>query len=488
MSVGASVEELRGLFLFEALDAEKLGWLSQCGTVEEYPADAVICAQGGPAEFLYVLLDGEMVMTQTVRGHAVEVSRTGRPGTYGGAVQAYLGDKIEQRYQHTLRAARPARMFVLPARKFSKAVRKWFPMGAHLLEGVFFGMSNARRIVDQRERLTALGTITAGLTHELNNPAAAASRASAELGERLLASQRTLAELAAQGVDCSRLSALVSLRPVLPVPPAGRRSPLEVSDAEDELGDWLTGHGVGDAWDLAPGLVAAGVGIGQAEDVAAAAGGHLPAAMRWVAEVLEVGQLQAEISDAMGRITALLDSARQYSQLDRAAYQRADLRELLTSTLTMLKRKFGPDVTVKVDYDASLPPVPVYAAELNQVWTNLIVNALQAMAGSGTLTIRTARENDHALVEIGDTGSGIPAENLDRIFTPFFTTKPVGEGTGLGLDISWRIVAGRHGGDIRVRSLPGDTVFQVVLPLTEPAAEDGAQAGAATRTGRAARG
>jgi signal transduction histidine kinase len=463
--------ELRELFLFEDLDEEKLGWLSRYGTVREYPADGVICGQGDPAESLYVLLDGEMVMSQNVRGHHVEINRTDRPGTYAGAVQAYLGDKIEQRYQHTLRATRPARVFVLPARKFAMAVRKWFPMGAHLLEGVFFGMTTTRQLVDQRERLTALGTITAGLTHELNNPAAAAARASAELGDRLLGSQRTLADLAAQGVDCTHLSALVSLRPALPAPPSGRRSPLDVSDAEDELGDWLEEHGVDAAWELAPGLVAAGIGIEQAEDVARAAGDHLAAAMRWLAEVLEVAQLQAEISDAMGRITALLDSARQYSQLDRAAYQRVDLRELLDSTLTMLKRKFGPGVTVKVDYDESLPPVPVYAAELNQVWTNLIVNALQAMQGEGTLTVRTARENDHALVEIGDTGTGIPDEDLDRIFTPFFTTKPVGQGTGLGLDISWRIVVGRHGGAIKVDSLPGDTRFQVLLPLTEPAAD-----------------
>lgn len=168
-----------------------------------------------------MLLDGEMSMTQKVRGHSVEVSRTDRPSTYGGAVQAYLGDKIEQRYQHTLRATRPSKLFVLPARKFAKVVRKWFPMATHLLEGVFFGMTNARRVVDQRERLTALGTITAGLTHELNNPAAAAARASAELGDRLLGAQKSLADLAAQGVDCTHLSALVSLRPALPAPPAG---------------------------------------------------------------------------------------------------------------------------------------------------------------------------------------------------------------------------------------------------------------------------
>ncbi|MEU8801993.1 ATP-binding protein [Spirillospora sp. NPDC048819] len=466
MSGTVSPEVLRGLFLFEDLDDEKLGWLSACGHVAEYPADGVICAQGEPAEFLYVLLDGEMVMTQNVRDHLVEVTRTDRAGTYGGAVQAYLGDKIEQRYQHTLRATRPARVFALPARKFATAVRKWFPMATHLLEGVFFGMTNSRRVVDQVERLAALGTITAGLTHELNNPAAAAARASAELGDRLLGAQARLADLAAEGVDCTRLGALASLRPA-PARPGARRSPLEVSDAEDELADWLEEHGVADAWDLAPGLVAAGIGTGQAEEVALAAGGHLPAAVRWLAEVLEVAQLQAEIADAMGRITALLDSARQYSQLDRAAYLRADLRELLDSTLTMLKRKIGPDVTVKTDYDPGLPPVPVYAAELNQVWTNLIVNALYAMQGSGTLTIRTARENDHALVEIGDTGTGIAEDDLDRIFTPFFTTKPVGQGTGLGLDISWRIVAGRHGGDIRVESLPGDTRFRVLLPLTE---------------------
>ncbi|TDC97756.1 ATP-binding protein [Actinomadura sp. 7K507] len=472
MSGTVSPEELRGLFLFEDLDGEKLGWLSAHGTVEEHPGDGVICAQGEPAEFLYVLLDGEMVMTQNVRGHIVEMSRTSRPGTYGGAVQAYLGDQIEQRYQHTLRTVRPARVFALPARKFAQAVRKWFPMATHLLEGVFFGMTNSRRFVDQVERLTALGTITAGLTHELNNPAAAAARAAAELGDRLLAAQRSLAGLAAEGVDCARLSALVSLGPAV-APPGAHRSPLEVSDAEDELGDWLEEHGVADAWDLAPGLVAAGAGIAEAEQVARAAGDHLPTAVRWLAEMMEVAQLQAEISEATGRITALLDSARQYSQLDRAAYLRTDLRELLDSTLTMLKRKIGPEVTVKTDYDPGLPPVPVYAAELNQVWTNLIVNALQAMRGAGTLTVRTARENDHALVEIGDTGTGIPGEDLGRIFTPFFTTKPVGQGTGLGLDISWRIVAGRHGGDIRVESLPGDTRFQVLLPLTEAAGAAG---------------
>ncbi|GAA4093045.1 sensor histidine kinase [Actinomadura miaoliensis] len=466
-------ERLRELFLFEGLDDEQLTWLAEYGSARGYARGEVICSEGDPAEFLYVLLDGELVMTNAVRGDQVETTRSDRPGVYGGAVQAYLGDRIDQRYQHTLRAGRPSTVFALPARKFGRSVREWFPMATHLLEGLFFGAKNLRRLVDQRERLAALGTITAGLTHELNNLGVAAARASAELGDRLAGAQQRLAELARAGVDCERLGDLVSLQERLRGQGTGAaaepgRDPLEVSDAEDELADWLEEHGVDDAWELAPGLVAAGLGVAEIEQVAPVAGEQLPVAARWLAEVLEVTQLQAELADATGRMTALLGSAKQYSQLDRAPYRRVDLRELLKSTLIMLKRKVPPGVRVVKDFAPDLPPVPVYAAELNQVWTNLIVNALDAMEEAGTLSVRTARHGDHALVEIADTGPGIPEENLPRIFTPFFTTKPVGEGTGLGLDISWRIVVDRHGGDIRVESRPGDTRFQVLLPLTEP--------------------
>ena len=172
-----------------------------------------------------------------------------------------------------------------------------------------------------------------------------------------------------------------------------------------------------------------------------------------------------EIEDATERISTLVGAARQYSQMDRAPYQVIDVHELLDSTLLMLSRKIGDRINVVKDYDRSLPSVPAYAAELNQVWTNLIDNAVAAMEGEGTLTIRTARDNDFLLVEICDTGPGVPAEIQERIFEPFFTTKPVGEGTGLGLDISWRIVVNKHHGDLRVESVPGDTRFQVRLPL-----------------------
>jgi signal transduction histidine kinase len=183
---------------------------------------------------------------------------------------------------------------------------------------------------------------------------------------------------------------------------------------------------------------------------------------------VETENLLREITDATTRISALVGAAKQYSQLDRAPHQWIDLHEGLDATLVMLARKLGDGVRVVKDYDRTLPTVPAYPAELNQVWTNLVDNAVDAMSGDGTLTVRTARDDDHALVEIGDTGPGVPPEIKRRIFEPFFSTKPVGAGTGLGLDVGWRVVVNRHHGDLRVLSEPGDTRFQVRLPLAEP--------------------
>jgi signal transduction histidine kinase len=191
----------------------------------------------------------------------------------------------------------------------------------------------------------------------------------------------------------------------------------------------------------------------------------LDGAVRWLYYTLETEVLMTEIEDSTNRISTLVSAARQYSQMDRAPHQVLDIHELLDSTLVMLGAKIGDGVQVVKDYDRTLPDVPVYGAELNQVWTNLIDNALQAMAGTGTLTIRTRRVEDDVVVEVCDTGPGIPPDNVRRIFEPFFTTKPVGTGTGLGLDISWRIVVNKHHGDLSVESAPGDTRFRVRLPL-----------------------
>jgi signal transduction histidine kinase len=377
-----------------------------------------------------------------------------------------------------MHATEPSRFFVLDAAKFAQLMHDWFPMAVHLLEGLFFGTKNTQEAIGQRERLLALGSLSAGLTHELNNPAAAAVRATGSLHERLAGLRDGLAEIAAGPHDGAVLATLLRLQSqeASRVAQASALSPLEASDREDEISDWLDDHDVPDGWQLASSFVQAGLDTDWLEQAAQALraaspdGCDLPAAMRWLGDTVETEVLLSEITDSVTRISVLVGAARQYSQLDRAPYQVVDVHDLLDSTLVMLAGKLGDGVTVVKHYDRSLPKIPCYPAELNQVWTNLIDNAIAAMAGTGTLTITTAADNDRMLVEFADTGPGVPAELRERIFEPFFTTKGVGQGTGLGLDISWRIVVSRHHGDLRVESVPGDTRFQVRLPLTAPAA------------------
>jgi signal transduction histidine kinase len=244
-------------------------------------------------------------------------------------------------------------------------------------------------------------------------------------------------------------------------------TPMQASDREDELSDWFDEHSVSAGWQLAPVLVAAGLDVEWLEEMKTSIpAGHLESGLKWITYALESEQLMSEIEDATDRISALIGAAKQYSQLDRAEHQQIDVHAGLDSTLVMMGGKVVQGITVVKEYDRTLPAIPAYPAELNQVWTNLIDNALGAMHGSGTLTLRTRQEGDLALIEVCDTGDGVPPEMVRQIFEPFFTTKPVGEGTGLGLDISWRIVVNRHGGDLTVKSVPGDTCFQVRLPLT----------------------
>jgi signal transduction histidine kinase len=245
--------------------------------------------------------------------------------------------------------------------------------------------------------------------------------------------------------------------------------------------DWLEDHGCTEPWVLAPVFVQGGLDTEWLEQVLDAVGTEMiEPALRWLNYTVETELLMNEIEDATTRVSTLVGAAKQYSQLDRAPYQVIDVHDLLKSTLVMMSAKLT-GITVKQDFDKTVPKIPAYAAELNQVWTNLIDNAAAAMRGpdgtaSGTLTVRTARDEDRVLVEVGDTGTGIPEDIQQRIFEPFFTTKPVGEGTGLGLDIAWRIVVNKHHGDLRVESVPGDTRFQVRLPITaDPAAGPTAQ-------------
>ncbi len=466
--------ELRTLFLFEKLTDEQLSWIAEHGCTQHVAAGQLVLQEGEPADSFFVLLSGTVALTRRVGQDDVQTIRTEQRGVYMGATQAYIRDEgVERKYQASMRALDDSDFFVLSAEDFGSMMREWFPMAIHLLEGLTLGMRNTQAAISERQRLVALGALSAGLMHELNNPAAAASRATGALRQRVAGMRHKLGMLAAGKVAPDRLDALVELQEdvIERAAKAPTLTALQAADREDELGDWMEQHDVTGGWDLAPVFAQGGLDVGCLELIKTKVvePDLLDQAIHWIGYALETEQLMSDIEDATGRVSSLVASAKQYSQMDRAAHQWIDVHTGLDSTLVMLGHKIGDGVKVVKDYDRGLPQVPAHPAELNQVWTNIIDNAVQAMHGAGTLTIRTYRVDDHVIVSIGDTGPGVPEDLRKRVFEPFFTTKAVGEGTGLGLDISYRIVVNGHGGDITLESQPGDTRFLVKLPLAEQA-------------------
>lgn len=464
------IGELRTLFLFEGLTNEQLQWITERTEVRTFDTGAVICREGEPAEALWVLLDGRIRLSRMASGEETVVNETDHRGAYAGAVRAY-SETASETYLSTLTTTQPSRLLRLPAEDFATFVRTELPMAVHLLDGLYMGIRNTEATVRQREHLAQLGTLSANLAHELNNPAAAAVRATGQLRARVAGMRHKLGMIADAGLDATLIARLIALQEAAVEQAAKDREPLSAlqeADLEDELLDRMDDLGVTAPHDLAPVFAAAGLDTAWLDGVVEEVGRDaLDGALRWLGYTLETEALMNEIEDATSRISTLVAAVKQYSYLDQATHQDIDLHPGLDSTVVMLGHKLS-GVQVERDYNRTLPPVPAYAAELNQVWTNLIDNAVDAMDGRGVLRLRTSWDGDFAVVEVTDDGPGIPDEVRGRIFEPFVTTKPAGKGSGLGLENARRIVERRHGGSLSFATGPDGTTFTVRLPLNVP--------------------
>ncbi|HVR05252.1 MAG TPA: ATP-binding protein [Solirubrobacteraceae bacterium] len=460
-----TLAELRTIDLFEGLDdaeLEALCALAQPRTVA--PGEAVV-EQGEPPEGLQLLLAGEAQALLVEGARSEPVGRQYAP-TWIGAIAVLTRRTLAVRMQ----AETQCRVATIPAAEFRGLAERHAAIAERVMRQVGPVASRITAIEQNRERLAALGTMAAGLAHELNNPAAAARRAASQLVEALEAIDTALSTFVEAGVERAEAAQLVELQreAMARAAAASALDALAAADAEEELLEHLEELDVSEPWRLAEPLAAAGVDQRWLERVAELAGPATGAALRWVAATLTAGRLSAELCASTERMTALVGAVKSYAYMDRGELVEVDLHEGIETTLTLLGHKLKhTSIEVRRDYDRALPRLTVHGSELNQVWTNLLDNAIDALGERGTLAIATHLDGSCAVVEIADDGPGIPAELVARIFDPFFTTKDVGHGTGLGLATARRIVVDRHDGSLTLESEPGRTVFRVSLPLDQ---------------------
>ncbi len=456
------VDELRPLPIFDGLTDEQLAQLVDSGTEVRIEPGVDLFREGEHADFWWVLVEGAIDLVRHVGREDTVVARMDVPGRWAGGFRAWDGHGV---YLATGRGVTAGRVLRVPAEVLRERSNAWFPFAAHLIQGLYHTARSIESTARQRESLVTLGTLAAGLAHEINNPASAAARTVDALQTACGAQLMSVARLAHGELSAEQFAALDGLRHEIGTK-AADPDPLVRADREQALSEWLSRHGVERGWTIAPPLAAAGVDLAWCERAATVLpGSALEPGLEWVASTLSVASLLGEVKESTRRISELVAAVRSYSQLDRASMQQVDVTDGLDSTVAMLRHKLGDGVAVLREYSADVPRIEAYAGELNQVWTNLIDNAVDAMDGTGTLRVATRGDGDGIIVEIGDTGSGMPPHVAARAFEAFYTTKDVGKGTGLGLDIARRIVVERHGGTITIDSRPGETVVRVRLPI-----------------------
>ena len=452
--------ELRSVPAFAGLPDDQLDWFLSHAQEVHLVAGETYIRQGDPAEWMFVLLQGQCQIRGEFGGETALFSS--KAGDVGGVLPF---SRMKQ-FPVTGRALTDGRMLRFPASLFPELVQKMPELTTRLVALMSDRIREITRIEQQRDRLVSLGKLSAGLAHELNNPASAATRATSQLRSILKKIRDASLELGkrdltpVQKVEIEKLEALFTQSDV--VPP----NTLAMSDLEEQLDSLLRSHGQNDLWQLSASLARRNIRPAALESLFA----NLDAdtartALVRIAASVEIANLLHEIESSTARISDLVRAIKEYTYMDQAPVQNVDIVKSLETTLTILHHKLKHGVEVKRDYQPVLL-VNSFGSELNQVWTNLIDNAIDAMHGKGELRVRTYREDGCAVVEIGDNGPGIPADVEPHIFEPFFTTKGVGEGTGLGLDTVQRIVK-KHRGNIEVVSSPGDTRFQVWLPLAD---------------------
>jgi signal transduction histidine kinase len=447
--------------LFPKLTDEELQRISKHGREILLNDGEIIFKEDDPTYHFYVVLEGQIRITKQV-GAEEQLITVHQPGEFTGEISLLTGRPAIA----TGRAVGPSRVLEITHSAFKDMMAEC-SQGAQVILAAMVGRAQDVEVqMRQQEKLAALGKLSAGLAHELNNPAAAGGRSAKQLRAAIANVQSRTLKLCELNLSQEQRQLLNQLQQEAITYTAPPLDPLTQSDREDALTDWLEEQGIHNGWQLAPTLVSAGVDEERLEVIAEQMPTDtLEEALNWLEASLTVAGLVNEVEQSTARISELVKAVKAYSYMDQASFQEIDVHQGLENTLTILKNKLKHGVTVKREYDPNVPRICAYGSELNQVWTNLIDNAIDAMRGQGELKIRTAHEQDNVLVEIADNGPGIPLAIQSRIFEPFFTTKGVGEGTGLGLDITRRIVVQRHHGDIRFNSREGDTRFQVRLPI-----------------------